>query len=248
MDPIGSGCNDTATNSFETLAPRYHRRVLTGSPQKTRLSGFATNIAIAEESAPQYRNHLGWLMQLDGDNMRNAFPNAPWVKAVLPIRPGREHAAINWLQRVDVEGADGLDGGYVAPDVELAAIPHNGPVVTLRDAINYLCDVVRDKHDSSMIVGRYPDDEITMTTVSRPRPSTACTSMASTRYRAASDSVPKASDSRSLISGWKCCRPTRSCPSKSPTIRRPVASSSGVQWTEWHASCRAGRHLRNLAC
>ena len=44
---------------------------------------------------------LGWLLQLDGDNMRNAFLNAPWVKAVIPIRPGKEEAAINWLKGVE---------------------------------------------------------------------------------------------------------------------------------------------------
>ena len=49
---------------------------------------------------------LGWLLQLDGDNLRNAFLNAPWVKAVVPIRPGRERAAFNWLQRVGVEGSE----------------------------------------------------------------------------------------------------------------------------------------------
>ena len=51
---------------------------------------------------------LGWMLQLDGDDMRNAFLNAPWVKAVLPIRPGKELEASNWLQQSHVEGTDGL--------------------------------------------------------------------------------------------------------------------------------------------
>lgn len=55
---------------------------------------------------------LGWLLQLDGDNMRNAFINAPWVKAVIPIRPGKEEAATKWLQNVNVEGAGGLEKEY----------------------------------------------------------------------------------------------------------------------------------------
>ena len=46
------------------------------------------------------------MLQLDGDNLRNAFLNAPWVKAVIPIRPGKEEAAINWLQ--GVEGFNGI--------------------------------------------------------------------------------------------------------------------------------------------
>ena len=46
---------------------------------------------------------------LDGDDLRNAFLNSPWVKAVIPIRPGKEQAAIQWLKSVGVEGADGID-------------------------------------------------------------------------------------------------------------------------------------------
>ncbi|HKZ04237.1 MAG TPA: hypothetical protein VJU81_02100 [Methylomirabilota bacterium] len=116
---------------------------------------------ITEESAPAPLGaSLGWLLQLDGDNLRNAFLNAPWVKAVLPIRPGKERAAINWLQRLHVEGTDGLGDAYVAPADELAQIPHAGSVVTIRDAINHLCDVVAEKHEAALQVGRYPSDEI----------------------------------------------------------------------------------------
>jgi hypothetical protein len=65
------------------------------------------NYFITDESEPaKFGSSLGWLMQLDGDNMRNAFLNAPWVKAVIPIRPGKEEAAINWLK--GVEGMNGI--------------------------------------------------------------------------------------------------------------------------------------------
>jgi hypothetical protein len=57
---------------------------------------------------------LGWLLQLDGDNQRNAFLNAPWVKAVIPIRPGKEFDAINWIGHTTIEGAEGLDDRYQA--------------------------------------------------------------------------------------------------------------------------------------
>jgi hypothetical protein len=60
------------------------------------------------------------LLQLDGDSMRNAFLNAPWVKAIVPIRPGREQEAINWLKGV-MEGEEGLDGTLDAKLKELAA-------------------------------------------------------------------------------------------------------------------------------
>jgi hypothetical protein len=115
---------------------------------------------------------LGWLLQLDGDDLRNAFLNAPWVKAVIPIRPGKEEAAINWLKNVGVEGADGLDAAYAAPADELNAIrakliahdpadPVQGhAAVTIEDAIRLLCQEVAEKHRQANAVGRYPKDEI----------------------------------------------------------------------------------------
>ncbi|PYV19032.1 MAG: hypothetical protein DMG21_03005 [Acidobacteria bacterium] len=115
---------------------------------------------------------LGWLMQLDGDDLRNAFLKAPWVKAVIPIRPGRELAAINWLKMVGVEGSDGLNANYAAPESELNGIRSNllahdpdDPVkdhaqVMIDDAIRNLCIKVAEKHELSNTVGRYPEDEI----------------------------------------------------------------------------------------
>jgi hypothetical protein len=47
------------------------------------------NYYITEDSSPaKLGSSLGWLLQLDGDNLRTDFLNAPWVKAVIPIRPG----------------------------------------------------------------------------------------------------------------------------------------------------------------
>jgi hypothetical protein len=119
------------------------------------------NYYITEDSEPaKLGSSLGWLLQLDGDNQRNAFLNAPWVKAVIPIRPGREKAAFNWLQRLNVEGSDGLDAEYAAPAAELDQIPHAGPKVTIRDAIEHLCDEVAKKHEKSTAVGAFPVNEI----------------------------------------------------------------------------------------
>jgi hypothetical protein len=123
--------------------------------------GREDNYYITEDSTPaKLGSSLGWLLQLDGDNMRNAFLNAPWVKAVIPIRPGRERAAMNWLQQVHVEGTQGLGDDYVAPPDELAEIPHAGPKPTVQDAIFHLCDVVKQKHEKSLEVDRYPKEEI----------------------------------------------------------------------------------------
>ena len=81
------------------------------------------NYLITEGStAARLGSSLGWLLQLDGDNLRNAFLNAPWVKAVIPIRPGKELAATNWLANASVEGADGLDDLFTGAAGERAKL------------------------------------------------------------------------------------------------------------------------------
>jgi len=105
---------------------------------------------------------LGWLLQLDGDDLRNAFLNAPWVKAVIPIRPGKELEASNWLQQMHIEGTDGLGDLYHAPADELKQIRADLGIaqVTIADAIKYLCAKVALKHEESLKVGRFPEEEI----------------------------------------------------------------------------------------
>ena len=104
------------------------------------------NYYITEESEPaRLGASLGWLLQLDGDDLRNAFLNSPWVKAVIPIRVGKESAALKWLEQAHVEGVQGLDAEYVAgeddPD-ELRSTPEN--TVTIRDAIERLIGTIED--------------------------------------------------------------------------------------------------------
>lgn len=100
--------------------------------------GGRANYYITEDSAPaRLGSSLGWLLQLDGDSMRNAFLNAPWVKAVVPIRPGMERDAINWLKDV-IEGSDGLEG-------------------VLEEQLAALAEKVAKKHDASTTVNEYPD-------------------------------------------------------------------------------------------
>ncbi|MZQ80929.1 hypothetical protein GQF01_02085 [Paenibacillus sp. 5J-6] len=75
------------------------------------------NYRITEESsAARLGSSLGWLLQLDGDNLRNAFLNAPWVKAVIPIRSGREKAALNWLKSINDHENDGWDNDYLGTE------------------------------------------------------------------------------------------------------------------------------------
>jgi hypothetical protein len=142
------------------------------------------NYLITEKSEPApLGSSLGWLLQLDGDDLRNAFLNAPWVKAVIPIRPGKEKAALNWLEKSGVEGSDGLDANYSASDDELIRInvyittgktpgqftdaewvevsETTPPTpVTIRQAIDFLCAEVAFKEEVSKTVSKYPKEEI----------------------------------------------------------------------------------------
>jgi hypothetical protein len=116
------------------------------------------NYYITEDSTPaKLGASLGWLLQLDGDNMRNAFLNSPWVKAVIPIRVGKETAALNWLTQAHVEGADGLDATYVAA-------PNDPPELqgkTIRGALDVLIDKIQDfdQKTRTPIIGNPADPE-----------------------------------------------------------------------------------------
>jgi hypothetical protein len=114
------------------------------------------NYYITEDSAPaKLGSSLGWVIQLDGDNMRNAFLNAPWVKAVIPIREGKEKNAMDWLSTSNVEGGDGLDAQYQAASPDELGLIRSAlgfgadHVITIRDAINYLVQVVQQKQNAA---------------------------------------------------------------------------------------------------
>jgi hypothetical protein len=105
---------------------------------------------------------LGWLIQLDGDNMRNAFLNAPWVKAVIPIREGKETEAFHWLASPEVEGSRDLEAVYQPANAEELArirlvlgLPENA-VITIREAIQYL--IKRVQADQAIARTKQPDD------------------------------------------------------------------------------------------
>jgi hypothetical protein len=90
------------------------------------------NYWITKESEPApMGSSLGWLIQLDGDMHRNAFLNSPWVKAVLPIRHGKEVAAINWLKLAHVEGTENLDAKYGGAEAGLAGKTIEGALLVL---------------------------------------------------------------------------------------------------------------------
>jgi hypothetical protein len=98
------------------------------------------NYLVTEESRPAPLGaSLGWQLELDGDNLRNAFLNAAWVKAVLPVRFRREKDTLQWLKD-HVEGMDGLD-----------AIYQDGPAdwngKTIGEVLNLLAEQIDKLHD-----------------------------------------------------------------------------------------------------
>ena len=114
---------------------------------------YRSNYNITEKSTPaKLGSSLGWLLQLDGDNHRNAFLNAPWVKAVIPIRPGKEKAAINWLKQV--EGMNGITENdlYTGEEADLIGKP-------MLDVLNILAEKVQAKHEESNISKDIPDPD-----------------------------------------------------------------------------------------
>jgi hypothetical protein len=106
------------------------------------------NYLITEETTPAPQgSSLGWLIQLDGDTHRNAFLNSPWVKAVLPIRPGRERAALAWLQSREVADTDGLKEAYQF-DPTQDPPEYNG--LTIEQVLLIIADKIAEEHRKSL--------------------------------------------------------------------------------------------------
>ena len=116
------------------------------------------NYYLTEESEPaKLGSSLGWLLQLDGDNMRNAFLNAPWVKAVIPIRPGKEKAAINWLK--GVEGMNGITDDVIYHTTNPNEVDVNGHPLEGQKMIDVLMDLaekIRRKYEQGIKTGIFP--------------------------------------------------------------------------------------------
>jgi hypothetical protein len=118
--------------------------------------GRKDNYLITEDSdRAKLGSSLGWLLQLDGDNLRNAFLNAPWVKAVIPIRPGREQDALEWLKQSQVEGTDGLGEIYAGDDKEVFKTKYTQKYnvvkenLTLEEVLDLVAEDIKAMHVAS---------------------------------------------------------------------------------------------------
>ena len=112
------------------------------------IGSYRPNYLITEETTPAPQGaSLGWLIQLDGDLHRNAFLNSPWVKAVLPIRPGRERDAIAWLRRPEVADKDGLDELYPF-DAKQDPPEYNG--LTIQEVLLRIADRIAEEYQKSL--------------------------------------------------------------------------------------------------
>lgn len=141
----GEGNNNQDFQSVDTIIPSTNF-VTWGNHRKN-------NYLITDESSPaKLGSSLGWLLQLDGDNLRNAFLNSPWVKAVIPIRPGKEKEALNWLKHI--EGMNGITENdmYQGPEPQ-----HQGK--SLLQVLDELTEKVKAKHKASIESRSFPESD-----------------------------------------------------------------------------------------
>ena len=109
----GKACPDPLEG--ETVASWYSHTHKNNAldPSGNATPEWRIDYLVTEDSLPApYGSSLGWLIQIDGDDRRNEFLNAAWVKAILPIRPGHELEALDWLAQAKVEGEAGLGQPY----------------------------------------------------------------------------------------------------------------------------------------
>ncbi|GIH93243.1 hypothetical protein ACFFMN_00270 [Planobispora siamensis] len=113
VPPPPWAADQTAPLAGETVVSWYSHTDRNNAldPQGQATPEWRIDYLITEETQPApLGSSLGWLIQIDGDERRNEFLNAAWAKAVLPVRPGHEVAALKWL--VEVEGQAAFDLPY----------------------------------------------------------------------------------------------------------------------------------------
>jgi hypothetical protein len=112
--PTAAKAPDTEQTS-DAADPAATQTGAHATPPCTVDEEWRANYLVTEETQPApLGSSLGWHIQIDADERRNEFLNAAWVKAVLPIRPGHEEQAIEWL--LALEGVAGLGRPYQQGD------------------------------------------------------------------------------------------------------------------------------------
>lgn len=171
LEPSKSPPTGAFPTSFDVVAKGFTKKYfgITAAMGTDKLAGSTIgwggiddpardNYYITEDSEPaRFGSSLGWLLQLDGDNMRNAFLNAPWVKAVIPIRPGKEEAAINWLK--GVEGFNGITDSDIYQSGNPDEKDINGQPLNGQKMIDVIVDLARKiqkKHREGIERGTFP--------------------------------------------------------------------------------------------
>ena len=146
VDNDSKGCRVANTIGVQPLSQRAALTSTVGTKQAGNLG--RDTYSMTEEKAPApVGASLGWLLQVVGKTQRNAFLNSPWVKAMLPIRPGREENALKSLQRNKVAGSDGLDdvysriGSYGTSDFD---------GLTCQQIFLKIANTIKAKYDESM--------------------------------------------------------------------------------------------------
>lgn len=127
--------------SGQTVAGWYSRVDEYQAPGGVPRPEWRVNYLITEQTQPApLGSSLGWLIQIDADARRNEFLNAAWVKVVMPVRPGQEAAAIEWL--IAVEG----DAGHNAPYDYRPGDPEAFQGKTVGEVLRLLAQQLRDSN------------------------------------------------------------------------------------------------------
>jgi hypothetical protein len=98
-------------------------------------------ISKAEGKAPT-GSSLGWTHQVDGDTKRDMFLNAPFAWACLPVRPGKEKDAIEFLQDQNLLFGQSITTANLLRELEITRAaeslhPTSTTVITEKDADSF---------------------------------------------------------------------------------------------------------------
>lgn len=66
----------------------------------------AYELITKQETPARLGSALSWNLQIDGDDRRNMFLNAPWIRMGIPIKPGKERRALGLLARCRIPGVN----------------------------------------------------------------------------------------------------------------------------------------------